>query len=132
MSARSSTRTDARRASRGAQRAAVGLAALAAPFLVSLAACKSSATSTGAGTDGSRPQLKVAAAADLSRAFTEMGAAYEKKTGQKVVFSFGSTGLLAKQVSQGAPYDVFAAANQSFVDDVVKDQSCIGDTQAIY
>lgn len=79
-----------------------------------------------------RPPLKVAAAADLSRAFADLGAAYEKKTGQRVVLSFGSTGLLAKQISQGAPFDVFAAANVSFVDDVVKDKACIGETQTLY
>lgn len=42
------------------------------------------------------PAVLVAAASDLSRAFEELGAAFEAKTQQKVLFSFGSTGLLAK------------------------------------
>jgi molybdate transport system substrate-binding protein len=74
----------------------------------------------------------VAAAADLALAFKDVGDAFEKKTGKHVDFSFGSTGLLAKQISEGAPFDVFAAANMSFVDDVVKDGSCYGDTKALY
>ncbi|MBL8613104.1 MAG: molybdate ABC transporter substrate-binding protein [Myxococcales bacterium] len=76
--------------------------------------------------------LRVAAAADLGFAFKEMGAAYEKKTGQRVDFSFGSTGLLAKQIIEGAPFDVFAAANVSFVDDVVKSGRCREGTKARY
>jgi molybdate transport system substrate-binding protein len=76
--------------------------------------------------------LTIAAAADLSFAFKEVGEAYEKKTGQKVVFAFGSTGLLEKQLAEGAPFDVFAAANVSFVDDAVKAGACLGDSKATY
>lgn len=76
--------------------------------------------------------LRVAAASDLSVAFKDVGAAWEKSTGKKVDFSFGSTGLLAKQIEEGAPFDVFAAANVSFVDEVVKAGECTADTKAIY
>lgn len=76
--------------------------------------------------------LKVAAASDLAKAFEEVGVAYEKDTGRKVVFSFGSTGMFAKQIHEGAPFDVFAAANVKFVDDVVKDGRCRGETKALY
>jgi molybdate transport system substrate-binding protein len=76
--------------------------------------------------------LEVAAAADLSFAFKDVGAAFEKETGQKVVFSFGATGLLEKQIAEGAPFDVFAAANQSFVDDAVRSGACLGDSKAVY
>jgi molybdate transport system substrate-binding protein len=81
---------------------------------------------------GESEPLKVAAAADLAFAFKEVGEKFEKKTGKKVVFSFGSTGLLAKQISEGAPFDVFAAANVSFVDDVVKSGQCLPETQTLY
>jgi len=76
--------------------------------------------------------LKVAAAADLSLAFREVAQAFESRSGQKVIFSFGSTGLLAKQIAEGAPYDVFAAANVSFADDVIRAGSCAGDSKALY
>lgn len=76
--------------------------------------------------------VRVAAAADLSVAFKEVGAAFEAKTGKKVSFSYGASGLLAKQVSQGAPFDVFAAANVSYVDDAVKSGECLGDTKKTY
>lgn len=84
--------------------------------------------------DGSRKgePLRVAAAADLALAFKEIGDAFEKDTHKHVSFSFGSTGLLAKQLSEGAPFDVFAAANVSFVDDVVSSGACYGDTKQLY
>ncbi len=76
--------------------------------------------------------LKVAAAADLSFAFKDVGAAYEKKTGQPVVFSFGATGLLEKQLAEGAPFDVFAAANVSYADDAIQAGACLADSKATY
>jgi molybdate transport system substrate-binding protein len=76
--------------------------------------------------------LKVAAASDLTFAFTDLGAAFEQATGTPVTFSFGSTGLLARQIAEGAPFDVFAAANVSFADDVVKQGVCFADSKAIY
>jgi molybdate transport system substrate-binding protein len=86
---------------------------------------------TGEGARKGDP-LRVAAASDLALAFKDVGDAFEKKTGKHVDFSFGSTGLLAKQIAEGAPFDVFAAANISFVDDVVKAGACDGATKALY
>lgn len=107
------------------------LASLVALALVpgAVSACRDS--SPGAGARQGDP-LRVAAAADLALAFKDVGAAWEKESGKRVDFSFGSTGLLAKQIQEGAPFDVFAAANMSFVDDVVKDGSCLGDTRSLY
>jgi molybdate transport system substrate-binding protein len=78
------------------------------------------------------PAPKIAAAADLAFAFEEVGAAYAKATGIKPVFTFGSTGLLAKQIQEGAPFDGFAAANVSFVDRVVASEACDGTTKRLY
>ncbi len=92
-------------------------AAVAAIVAVgALAGCKKSAPAEAS--------LRVAAASDLSEAFTEIGATFEKETGREVTFSFGATGLLAKQIEEGAPFDVFAAANLSFVDDAIKAGAC--------
>ncbi|WP_394838817.1 molybdate ABC transporter substrate-binding protein [Pendulispora rubella] len=81
---------------------------------------------------GNERPLKVAAAADLAKAFEEVGKAYEAKTEKKVVFSFGSSGLLAKQIAEGAPFDVFAAANQAFADEAVRSGACFPEGQEIY
>lgn len=63
--------------------------------------------------------LTVSAAANLQSAFTEIGRQFEKETGTRVTFNFGSTGQLAQQIAQGAPVDLFAAADRSTVDDLV-------------
>lgn len=77
-------------------------------------------------------ELTVAAAADLQFAFTEIGALYEQETGNKVTFAFGSTGQLAQQIDNGAPFDLFAAANISFVDDLAKKNLVVPETVALY
>jgi len=81
---------------------------------------------------GDERPLKVAAAADLAKAFEDVGKAFETESGARVVFSFGSSGLLAKQIEEGAPFDVFAAANQSFADEAVKSGACVEEGQALY
>ena len=81
---------------------------------------------------GTHEPLKVAAASDLAFAFKDVGAAFEQATGTPVTFSFGSTGLLARQIAEGAPFDVFAAASVSFADDVVKQGACFADSKALY
>ena len=100
--------------------------------------CKGSPTSGGDTTtatpsaNGHLATLKVAAASDLTFAFKEIGKAFEEENGGKVSFSFGASGLLAKQIAEGAPFDVFAAANVAYVDSVVKSGACFGDTKAMY
>lgn len=77
-------------------------------------------------------EVRVAAASDLKDAFGEVGARFERKTGKKVSFTFGSTGLLTKQIAEGAPFDLFAAANVSYVDEVVKAGVCDAATKVPY
>lgn len=77
-------------------------------------------------------ELTIAAAADLQFAFTEIGERFGQETGNQVAFSFGSTGQLAQQIENGAPFDLFAAANISFVDALVVKHLVIPDTVALY
>jgi molybdate transport system substrate-binding protein len=74
----------------------------------------------------------VAAASDLAFAFEALAADFRKETGEELRFSFGSTGQLARQIAQGAPFDLFAAANVSFVEEVVAAGACDGGSQAHY
>jgi molybdate transport system substrate-binding protein len=94
-------------------------------FIASASACNKAPPSQDAA-------IKVAAASDLAFAFEEVGRAFTAKTGKQVTFTFGSTGQLAKQISEGAPYDLFAAANVSFVDEVVATGACDPATKAMY
>ena len=63
--------------------------------------------------------MRIAAASDLARAYEELGTAFEKKTGITPQFHFGSSGLLAKQIEQGAPFFLFAAANKEYADQAI-------------
>jgi molybdate transport system substrate-binding protein len=76
--------------------------------------------------------VQIAAAADLSVAFAELGRVFEARTGHKVTFSFAASGVLSKQLAQGAPFDLFAAANASFIDRAVEAGACDGKTKALY
>lgn len=76
--------------------------------------------------------LTVSAAADLNYVFKEIGALWEKETGNNVTFNFGSTGQLAQQIERGAPVDLFAAANKSFVEDLDKQGLIVSNTKALY
>jgi molybdate transport system substrate-binding protein len=99
------------------------LAPLAAVAIL-LPACGTSAsdapdTDQGPGADADTLTLVVAGAAVLRPAFTELGASFEERTGVPVTFSFGSSGLLAQQLIEGAPMDVYASADAAFVDRVL-------------
>lgn len=85
-----------------------------------------------AGCTKEKPPLRVAAAADLTDVLDELGRRFEAETKTKVVFAFGSSGLLAKQVTEGAPFDVFASANRGYVDEVVQAGACDGATAKPY
>ncbi|MGF7184077.1 molybdate transport system substrate-binding protein [Desulfitispora alkaliphila] len=76
--------------------------------------------------------LTVAAASDLQHAFRELGPLFEEETGIEVKFNFGSTGLLAQQIENGAPVDVFAAANRAYVERLAAEDLVVEDTRAIY
>ena len=77
-------------------------------------------------------EIVVSAAADLQTAFTEIGGAFEKETGTRATFNFGSTGLLAQQIAQGAPVDVFAAADRSYINDLAKQGIILTNTVQLY
>jgi len=61
-----------------------------------------------------RPPI-VAAASDLKFAVTEIAARFEADTGRKVQLNFGSSGNFARQIRQGAPFELFMSADEDFV-----------------
>ena len=49
---------------------------------------------------------------------------FEKETGAEVTLIFGSSGLLAMQAENRAPFDVFAAANEIYGHLDLKERFC--------
>ncbi len=62
----------------------------------------------------------VFAAASLTNAMQACAAAYGKKTGANIVNSFASSSTLARQIENGAPAAIFAAADTQWMDYVQK------------
>src|SRR5438552_3916799 len=77
-------------------------------------------------------EITVAAAANLTDVFAEIGKSFTAKTGIRVTFSFGATADLAKQIENGGPFDVFAAADVDHVDDLDNKTLLIRETRAVY
>ena len=77
-------------------------------------------------------RLTVAAAANLTVVFSEVGRAFTRKTGVETVYSYGSTAQLAQQIDNGAPFDVFAAADTAHIDALLETGKLAAQSRAIY
>src|SRR4051812_15213126 len=78
------------------------------------------------------PPLRVAAAADLAHAFDELRPAFVAQNPSAVTITVGASGLLAKQIAEGAPFDLFLAANTAYVEQVVQAGACDAGTEHTY
>ena len=56
-------------------------------------------------------ELHIAAASDLQTVLPSLAAAYEARTGVKLVASFGSSATLGQQLENGDPQDIFLSAD---------------------
>lgn len=79
-------------------------------------ACGSSSSTTSQPTGS----ITVSAASSLTGAFTEAKAAFEAQhPGTTITVNFGASSTLARQIIDGAPVDVFAAADNATMQKVV-------------
>jgi molybdate transport system substrate-binding protein len=68
--------------------------------------------------------VRIAAASNIEKAFEEIGKAFTSKTGIRAEYAFQSSGMLERQIEEGAPYFVFASANEEFVDKAIATGKC--------
>lgn len=88
--------------------------------LLAAAALAAGCGSQDADGDGPSGRLTVFAAASLTDVFTELGDQLEDDhPGLEVRFNFAGSSALAAQITQGAPVDVFASADEERVQLVV-------------
>jgi molybdate transport system substrate-binding protein len=104
------------------------LYAVVAVALIFLAACRQQPAEDMRNAQ----EITVAAAANLTDAFTEMAKQFTARTGVGVVYSFGSTADLTKQIENDGPFDVFASADVEHVDGLNEKGLIVPDTRAIY
>jgi molybdate transport system substrate-binding protein len=79
-----------------------------------------------------KPELTIAAAANLTDVFQRVGPRFEADTGIHPIFSFASTAQLARQIENAAPFDVFAAADSEHVAQLEQKGLLTAGSRAIY
>jgi len=99
--------------------------------VAAVAALAGTATSTAAQTP-SPVALTVFAASDLGPAFKQIVPQFERKTRARVTLVLGSTGMLAQQIRNGAPADLFFAANKTFVTQLSSEKLTLQPSEAVY
>lgn len=92
-----------------------------------LTACTKEQTANSTSLDNANEQqkaIRIAAAANLSDVLPEIIAGYKADknlTNQEIEVTYASSGKLYAQITSGAPYDIFLAANQAFPAKLVKE-----------
>ena len=65
-------------------------------------------------------EVTVFAAASLTDSLKEVAAAYEKESGDNIVFNFAASSTLARQIEAGGPADIFFSADEAQMDRLEK------------
>ena len=60
--------------------------------------------------------LRVSAAASLTDVLQALAPVYRSRTGDTLLFNFGASSMLARQIQEGAPADLFISADEQKMD----------------
>lgn len=100
---------------------------------VLLAACGRPAPGAGStASPASEHELIVFAASDLQFALAETSAAFAATGHPRPAISFGSTGTLSQQIENGAPADLFFAADESYLIGLEQKGLIVAGTRQLY
>ncbi len=88
------------------------------PMLAAAAMVVAASTYPGA---AQRDAPVVAAASDLQFAIEEIAQEFTAETSMRVRLSLGSTGNFARQIREGAPFQIFMAADEKFIEELHRD-----------
>src|SRR5476649_556322 len=80
-------------------------------------------------TSSQAAEVTVFAAASLTDSLKEIAAAYEKQSGDKIIFNFAASSTLARQIEEGAPADIFFSADEAKMDGLEKKGLIIKETR---
>lgn len=76
--------------------------------------------------------VEVAAAADTRFALDELAALFKRRQGVQVQVTYGSSGQLATQIEQGAPFDLFFSADEQLIRHLGAQGLIVEQTEQIY
>jgi molybdate transport system substrate-binding protein len=82
-----------------------------------------------AGVRLSAAEVAVFAAASLTDSLKEIAAAYAKQSGGRIIFNFGASSTLARQIEEGAPADLFFSADEAKMDGLEKKGLIVKETR---
>lgn len=74
-------------------------------------------------------EVRVFAAVSLTEALEEIASAYERRSGDDIVFHFGASSLLARQIEQGAPADLFLSADEARMNALAQQNLIVASTR---
>jgi len=75
-------------------------------------------------------EIVISAAASLTNALQSAGKNYQSSHPKvKLLFNFAASGSLLQQIAHGAPVDIFASANQAFMDRAAKEDLIRADSR---
>lgn len=77
-------------------------------------------------------EINVAVAANFTDASREIAKRFEEATGHTAKISYGSTGKLYAQIANGAPFDVFLAADAERPEKAEKEGLAVADSLFVY
>ena len=77
-------------------------------------------------------EVHVAVAANFSAPMKRIAEEFEKETGHKAVLSYGATGRFYAQITNGAPFDVFLAADDETPARLEKEGAAVAGTRFTY
>ncbi|MBS1826450.1 MAG: molybdate ABC transporter substrate-binding protein [Acidobacteria bacterium] len=83
-------------------------------------------------TPTSAAELLIACASDLAPAQPALTAAFRQATGHTIRFTTGSSGMLARQIANGAPFDLFLSANRAYIDSLASQSAVRPDSIRLY
>lgn len=73
-------------------------------------------------------EIIIASAASMKPALSAITSAFEQRTGNKTQIVLSSSGLLARQIESGAPYDVYISADRAYMEQLAE-QDLVYDVQ---
>ena len=88
--------------------------------------------SLGLSTSAFAEEVQVAVAANFTAPMKVIAADFEKATGHKTVLSFGSTGKFYSQITNGAPFEVFLAADDETPIKLEKENGIVAGSRFTY